>query len=302
MKTISFAIFCLISGGTVTAGQRTSANYSIAAETADAGGQRATSTNYTNVGSAIAVAGVSAVVAPVQTAKHGYIGQLFDVTGLSLNAATTNVNEGATLQLGAWQLLDDATFLAVPATSVAWSVQSGPLTGIDANGLASAGLVYQNTAASAQGSYLGNEGVLGLTVINIADDDFGAYAGDGIADNWQVQYFGLNNPNAAPGLDPDGDGGTNLFEFTAGLIPTDPASVFRLRLEAVPGQPTRRNIIFNPRLDGRTYIVKARPALESGSWQPLSTFSQSDNGAERTVTDLNATGTKKYYRVEIMRP
>jgi hypothetical protein len=75
-----------------------------------------------------------------------------------------------------------------------------------------------------------------------------------------------------------------------------------LRLEAVPGQPSRRNVIFSPRLDGRTYTVKARPALESGSWQPLSTFSQSDNGAERTVTDLNAAGAKKFYRIEIARP
>jgi hypothetical protein len=295
-------LFLFAGSAVASAAPRSSANYAIAAEAADSGGRRTTSANYTNDGSTGLIAGASNVAAPAETAKHGYIGQLFDVTGLALNAATTNVNEGATLQLGVWQVLDDATFLTVPATSVAWSVQSGPLTGIDVDGLASAGLVYQNTAASAQGSYLGDQAVLGLTVINIADDDFGAYAGDGIGDNWQVQFFGLNNPLAAPGLDPDGDGETNAFEFTAGLIPTDAASVFRLRLEAVPGQPTRKNIIFNPRLDGRTYTVVARPAIESGSWQPLSSFNQSDNGAERTVSDLNATGAKKFYRVEITRP
>ena len=295
--------WCLVATSTVAlAAPRNSASYSIVAETTDTGGRRTTSANYTNDGSTGLIAGMSNVTAPAETAKHGYVAQLFNVTDLAVNAATTNVNEGTTLQLAAWQVLDDATFLAVPATSVAWSVQSGPLTGIDANGLATAGIVYQNTAASAQGNYLGNEGVLELTVVNIADDDFGVYAGDGLGDDWQVQYFGQDNPLAAPGLDPDGDGGTNAFEFTAGLIPTDPASVFRLRLEAVPGQPTRKNIIFNPRLDGRTYNVTTRPAIESGSWQPLSTFSQSDNGAERTVTDLNGTGAKKFYRVEISRP
>lgn len=298
---LHFALLLPLTTSLAIAGGRTSANYTITADTADAGGRRATSGNYAQDGSAANVAGISTVAAPVQTAKHGYIGQLYDVSGLALNAATTNVNEGDTLQLGAWQLLDDATFLAVPAASVAWAVESGPLTGIDANGLASAGLVYQDAAASAQGSYLGSIGVLGFSVINLADDDFGAYAGDGLADHWQVQYFGLDNPEAAPGLDPDGDGGTNLFEFTAGLVPTDPGSVFRLRLEAVPGQPAWRNVVFNPRLDGRSYIVEARADLQ-GVWEPLATFSESDNGAERTVTDLEATGATKFYRVEITKP
>ena len=302
MNTIRIAVILVACAVTAQAAPRTSANYSIAAEAADAGGRRAISTNYTNVGSATAVAGVSAVVAPIQTAKHGYIGQLYEITGLIVNSAAPDVNEDATLQLAAWQMLDDATFLATDASAVTWGIVSGPITSISIAGLLTAGLVFQNTSASVQGTLGANTGSLNLTVLDSIADNFGAYAGDGIGDDWQVQYFGQNNPLAAPNLDPDGDGEANAFEFTAGLIPTDPQSVFRLRLEAVPGQPTRKNIIFNPRLDGRTYTVKARPAIESGSWQPLSTFSQSDNGAERTVTDLNAPGVKKFYRVEITRP
>jgi len=81
------------------AGPRTSANYSIAADTADAGGKRATSASYTNDGSVGLVAGIVTVAAPAETAKGGYISQLYDVTGLTLTAATLNVNEGTIDQL-----------------------------------------------------------------------------------------------------------------------------------------------------------------------------------------------------------
>jgi hypothetical protein len=71
------------------AGPRTSANYTIVADVADGGGQRVASANYTNDGSAGGVTGISAVPAPSATAKHGYIGQLYEVTALQLVAAPT---------------------------------------------------------------------------------------------------------------------------------------------------------------------------------------------------------------------
>ena len=284
------------------AGERISANYSITADTADAGGLRATSANYTHVGSAPRVAGISAVAAPVETAKHGYLGQLFEIAGLLVNAAQPSVNEGASLQLGAWQLLDDATFLATDASAVTWGIVSGPITSVSAAGLVTAGLVYQNTSATVEGTFGGFNGSLNFTVLDSIPDNFGTYAGDGLGDDWQVQYFGLPpNANAAPARDPDGDGLSNLLEFTAGLVPTDPASTFHIRIAPVPGQPLQKRVIFSPRLDGRTYIVESLPML-GGAWQPLATSTQSDNGSERTVTDLDATGAKKFYRVEITRP
>ena len=286
------------------AGPRTSASYTVATDTADAGGQRATSAAYTSDGSLGGIAGLSTVAAPAETAKSGSIGQLYEVTGLTLTPATLNVNETATDQFAAWQLLDDATFLAVPAASVAWSVAGGPLTGINANGLATAGIVFQDTAATAQGIYLGQTGTLGLTVKNVNLDDFGAYAADGIDDAWQVQYFGAPpNANAGPNVDFDGTGQTNLFKYIAGLNPLDPASRFTLTVQSVPGQPGQRNVIFVPRLTGRTYTVTSRPALATGSYAPLTNPSApSDAGPQRTVTDLSAGGATKFYRVEITKP
>ena len=284
------------------AGERTSANYTIRTDTLDFAGSRVASVNYTNVGSASLLAGVSAVAAPVEIAKSGYIAQLSDVSGLVLNSSAPSVDETATLQFAAWQLLDDATLLATDANTVTWSIVSGPITEVSASGIATADVVSQNTSATVSGTFGGFTGSLNFTVLDTIPDNFGAYAGDGLGDDWQVQFFGQDNPLAAPALDPDGDGASNNFEFTAGLAPTDPASTFRLSIAPVPGQPSRKNIVFTPRLDGRTYTVEARPALESGIWQPLPASTQTDNGDERTVTDLNATGAKKLYRVEITKP
>ena len=301
--TTRAALFLALLTAAAQAGPRTSANYTVATDTADAGGKRTTSASYTSDGSIGGLVGISTAAVPAETAKHGYLGQLYEMTGLTLAAVSLTVNETATDQLAAWQLLDDATFLAVPAASVAWSVQSGPLTSVSTTGLATAGTVYQATAANAQGTYLGQTGTLGLTVLDSIADNFGSYAGDGVGDDWQVQYFGLNNPNAGPLLDPDGDGQTNLFEYTAGLVPTDAASRFTLTVQAVPGQSGQKKVIFSPLVAGRTYTVTSKPGLATGSYVPLTNPSApSDTGQERTITDLSATGAAKFYRVEITKP
>ena len=187
------------------AGPRTSADYTVPADTADAGGQRATSASYTNDGSLGGIVGISSAGPAV--AKTGYIGQLTEVTALQLAATPTTVDETATRQL-----------------------------------------------------------------------------------------------NAAPLLDPDGDGQNNAFEFTAGLIPTDPLSRFNLTIAAVPGQPGQKDIVFDPIVVGRTYTVMTSPDLSPGSWDPLVGGNASDDGDHRTVTDSAAIETRKFYTVEIVQP
>lgn len=280
---------------------RASTSYTVPTDTNDSGGRRATSTSYTHQGSVGGIVGISSVSAPSETAKHGYLGQVTGVNALFIDSTPVTVSEGATRQLRAIQLLDDLTTHAVPASSIAWSVQSGPLTGVNTSGLATAGSVYQNTSAVAQGIHGGISGTLSLTVLDTLPDNFGSYAADGISDDWQVQHFGLSNPLAAPQLDPDYDGQVNFFEFTAGLIPTNSLSVFSSRIESVPGFPNRKNLIFSPIVAGRTYTVKTAPTLGT-PMSPLSGASSSDNANVRTVTDLSATGTAKFYSVEITKP
>lgn len=278
-----------------------SANYQLAARTVDSGGSHAGSASYAIDASAGGfTTGTSAAVSSTAV-RNGYAGQLYEIAGLELASVAATVAEEVTLQLAARLILDDTTFLAVPPDSVAWSVLGGPLASIDAEGLVTAATVFQVTAASVEGNFAAWTGVLDLTVLDTIPDNFGAYAGDGIGDDWQFLHFGEDNPDAGPGLDPDGDGQDNEFEFTAGLIPTDPLSRFALRIEPVAGEPTRRALVFGPRVAGSSYGVLASSGLD-GVWLPLGASSTVDDGEQRTVVDLEATEARKFYRVEITRP
>jgi hypothetical protein len=258
MKTNFLPLFTLACAAAVQATPRQSTNYRIAADTTDSGGNRAASASYTHDGSLGCVVGVSGVAMPAETARHGYIGQLYEISGLAVNSVAPELDEGGTMQLAAWHALDDATFLALPASAVGWYTDgSFPLSGIDSTGLATATAVYQDTltTVSAIHGEFPNQlaAELDLTVLDTLRDNFGSYAGDGLDDSWQFQFFGLDNPDADPLLDPDSDGQNNRFEFTAGLIPTDSLSRFLFRVEPVIGQPTHKRLIFSPRLEDRNY-------------------------------------------------
>lgn len=300
----SLIFICAICGSAFAA-PRSSANYSIPIESLDPAGARTQSANYKIDASAGGIAGISTVASPSETLKHGYAGQLYDIVALSVTAPPSeNLNEASSRQLQAAPKADDGTTLAPfnPST-VAWSIVSGPVASISSGGLASAATVYQNTPAAIGGSAQGLSGQFNLTVLNVGFDDYQAYAGDGIDDDWQVQYFGLPpNLNAGPNADPDGDGQNNRFEFTAGLIPTNANSFFRLRIESVAGQPAQKRLIFSPRFVDRTYTPQFRTDLLPGSWNPLAGTTQNDIAQERTLTDLNGIGAAKFYRVQISKP
>ena len=66
---------------------------------------------------------------------------------------------------------------------------------------------------------------------------------------------------------------------------------FSLALQAVPGQPARQNIVFSPRYDTASYIVEFSTDLSH--WSPLTAFTITDSGTQRTVTDMAATGTSQ---------
>ena len=219
MKATSALIMALIAAA--HAGPRTSTNYTLTPEAADDAGLRATSGNYTLNSSETAGGAISSAN---YAARTGFAGALYDIVTVQVTATPTTINETATRQLNGTPVLDDATTLAATPSSIGWSVQSGPIASISTGGLATAGPVYQNTAASVQGTYGGVSGTLALTVVNVNNDDFGSYAGDGLSDLWQVQNFGLNNPDAAPAANPDADPYNNLIEYAFGTNPNNAAS------------------------------------------------------------------------------
>ena len=291
---IQLAAWLLAFAATAHADLRTSTDYTVATDTTDAGGQRTSSSAYTNHGSVGGIAGISTVAVPAETAKAGYIGQLYEVTGLQISASPTTVDEGATRQLNAAQLLDDDTIINLGPDSVTWNVMAGPFTGITTGGLATAGQVHEDTVATAQGSFAGAIGQLDLTVNNITDDDFGSYAGDGLPDDWQVQYFGEDNAEAGPNVDADGDGDSNLYEYHARLLPNDPASFLSITLtpDATEGDAL---LTLSPGKAGVNYAVSTKDSLLDADWIPLTTMVGSDGMLG--VTDMDASGLRKFYIV-----
>jgi len=306
MKTrylLSVAVTSLLLEVLSLAGARESADYSIPSESLDAGGGRGASVQYTVDATFSSVGGASTAVAPAQTLKHGYAGQLYDVRSLVISGTPSPVSEGTTMQLSAGLECDDDTQVAVTPTSVSWSIVGGPASSITAGGLLTAARVYGNEEQLVRGEHLGWVTVFETQVSDVDPDDWGAYAGDGLPDGWQVVNFGPDDPlAAAPTADPDGDGQSNWFEYTAGLSPVSSSSRFLLNVTSDPAQPGRANVVFSPRLTDRTYTVQFRDTLGLGAFTPLAGASTADNGQERTVTDLNASRPTRFYRVQISLP
>ena len=290
----------LLAPGLLEAGPRASTDYTVKTDTADGGGARATSAAYTNVGTVGTVAGVSAIPVSGGLAKAGYVGQLLETTSVVVSATPSTVNETGTSQLAATQFFDDGTLREVPAHMVAWSVLSGPVVTINSAGLATTGAVYQNSQATVQGVVEGTAGTATINVLEMIPDNYQSYGGDGLGDDWQVQYFGLPpNARAAPGFYSDGSGLTNLFKFTAGLVPNDTSSRLYLTVEPVAGHPDQKTVRFHPTFQGRHYTVKE--SLGLGSWSVLTGPLPGQDG-EMAVLDPTATPDKKFYRIEITKP
>jgi hypothetical protein len=276
----------------------TSANYTLAPDAVDGGGLRGTSANYTVNASAMAGnAGASANC----TARTGFAGQLEEPAGfyavaISITAMPATLNEGSTSQLSATLHYSDSTTVPLGAGSITWSVQSGPLSGISASGLATAAAVYQDTVAVARGSYQSFTTTTDLTVLNILPDNYETYAGDGLPDDWQVQYFGIGNPQAGPILDPDGDGWDNLFEYNACLVPTDPLSTFTFFISDAPGGG--HQVTFSPREPDCTYSLLGSSNLTL--WAPV-VGTVTDAGSVRTILDPAGTGPRRFYSIRVQR-
>lgn len=195
-----------------------SADYQLAPVSGDAGGLAGSSADYqVNFTTASGQAGASADYQD----RTGFSGQLADAVELQLAGAGTPIplNERASRQLAANVRYDDGTSDPLAAESVDWSVQSGPLAGVDRGGVVTAGSVYQSSPAVIRAAYQTLVETLAFQIANTGNDDFGSYGADGLADLWQVGYFGEGNANAGPSVDSDSDGLTQLQEYAFGMNP-----------------------------------------------------------------------------------
>lgn len=96
--------------------------------------------------------GVSQLSGGGVQAKSSYTGQLYDAVSLALNASPDpTVGAGESVQLTAAVTMDDGTVLET--SSLNWRAESGPIAGIDGNGLLTAGYPNTSSAAVARGTF-----------------------------------------------------------------------------------------------------------------------------------------------------
>lgn len=294
------ATFLLLSAGAF-AQLRTGGTYSAVLEAHSAGGGESSSSSYSSQITLAAVAGIGESASTAVVNRGGFAGQIMNPTSLAIAASPTTVDEGGTRALTANVVMDDNTTLALAGTAPAWSVSSGPLVSISPAGVVTAGLVYADTGAEIYATWQSLGSSLALTVLNVDPDNFGLYAGDKVPDDWQVTYFGVGNPAALAGQDPDGDGQDNRFEYLAGIDPNNPISRFRLQILPVLSEPLHKDLRFDPVWPDRTYVVEQSISMQPGTWLPVTGVTSTVSGV-RTVTDTNAVGDLRFYRVVISKP
>lgn len=230
--------------------------------------------------------------------KPGFTGQLYDPAALTLAATPASVAENAATQLSTTVTMDDDTILPLAAGVSQWSVVAGPLASIHpGTHQALAGTVFQNTNATARARFAGLANTLVIPVLNTSTDDLAQYSGDGIADDWQVQHFGLPpNLNAAPESNPDFDGQDNLFEFLAGTNPLSAASQFVTQ----PGfvAPGTFGVTINQAVPGTVYTVLKSPDLgPTATWTEVTSLTVVSPQTNVLVQDPNPPPGKGFYKV-----
>ena len=126
--------------------------------------------------------------------------------------------------------------------------------------------------------------------------------GDGIPDNWELQYAGnLTSLNGAG--DFDNDGVPNSQEYLADTNPMDPSSNLRITDFIANSGGTANTLTFTSR-PSRLYEIQERSTLTpESSWTDsgLGTI-RPDAGAETTRSFTDATSPTRFFRVEASPP
>ncbi|MBK8478162.1 MAG: hypothetical protein IPL39_18210 [Opitutaceae bacterium] len=87
-----------------------------------------------------------------------------------------------------------------------------------------------------------------------------------------------------------------------GATVVDPLAGLSLSIAPVAGMPGQMDLLFGPIIVGTTYTLEWSADMAAGSWTALSGTAHPDVGNRRTVTDPNAAGARKFYRVRATQP
>lgn len=126
------------------------------------------------------------------------------------------------------------------------------------------------------------------------------YNGDGLSDDWQMLYFmSADSPNAAPWLDYDLDGMTNLQEYLAGTNPTDPASVLSITSFNINWAAQSFQLTF-PSLLEHNYQVQRTANLTNLEWKGFTNAVFGSGSSLLTVGPLSTNEPSMFYRVQMV--
>lgn len=184
-----------------------------------------------------------------------------------------------------WQSQADGTFPTnVWLPTVGWNLT------VSATGYAT--LVRDATIASLSAGEVRALGDLYLTPLDTN--------ANGIADDWEIRYYGTNV--VAAGADTDRDGASTWFEYRAGTDPTNATSVLALRL--AKGITASGLQLTWPVSAGRAYAVQTAGDLVHGDWySEAGPWTASQGIASMTWTQTNRlVTTGGYYRVGVILP
>ncbi len=120
--------------------------------------------------------------------------------------------------------------------------------------------------------------------------------GDGLADDWEQQYFG-DPTNASASADSDNDGFTNLQEFLAGTDPTNAMSA--LRITAI-SQNGSNFVVNHSAVAGKRYEFQSTGNLLTGNWTGIATNTAINTGVSQFTDPGAASLTNRFYRVRLL--
>ncbi len=126
--------------------------------------------------------------------------------------------------------------------------------------------------------------------------------GNGINDDWEVQYFG--HIGIDPNADPDGDGFSNLQEFLAGTDPTNAASALRITEIDADGDDVR---IAWSAVGGKNYVVQTNAPSDdnfTNDFSDLSAMIAVLGSSETSTNYLDVGGAintpARFYRIKLL--
>jgi len=180
------------------------------------------------------------------------------------------------------------------------------LLSVNFSGSATGNRLSANPVLSADGNVVVFESYssdLNVGDFNEAKDIFavrlsaGDSDGDGMADDWELAYFGDLSRDGTG--DFDGDGQSDMAEFRAGTDPTNVNSIFRAFTISSPNLADGMLVLWNA-VPGRTYRVQYKDGIDDPNWNDLpgDVFA---TGATATKLEAAAqTAAKRFYRVKAL--